>query len=83
MKVKKKYLLIIGITIIVAFLIVFSISLFLLSKYNLTIKDGQRIITSGFFLKPADKNDIQGHISESQKYIDILHYELNLELLLR
>lgn len=54
--------------------------LFLMSKLNLSLADASRIVKSGFSIASATNEEIYEHISKTQKYIDIIHYDINIEL---
>jgi len=80
MKVKKKYLFIVAATSLIGLIIFVGTILYLLSMFDLSFQDGSRILKSGILFNSANKDEIEEHITESQNSIDILHYELHINL---
>jgi aminopeptidase N len=81
MKVKKIYLFIAGTTSLIGLIMVIGIFIIILNMFELSFQDGSNFVKRGFTLNPAKNDEITGHITDSQKKIDLLHYELNINLI--
>jgi len=80
MKVKKNNLLILSISTFVVLLVLFII-LLLISKYNITVAEGEIFLKNGLSANPASLLKIKEHNLKSKNDIDILHYDIQIELL--
>jgi len=80
MKVKKKYFLKLGIAFIVLLFIAVCSVILILWKTNISFERGTRFISSGFRLQPASTEEIENYNLEFSDRVDILHYELNIDL---
>ncbi|MCB9218697.1 MAG: M1 family metallopeptidase [Ignavibacteriales bacterium] len=80
MKVKKKYL-IIALTslFLISVLIAFGINS-LIERYNISYVDSERFVKSGFSIQTADIEEIEDYIPKEADKLNILHYEIHLEL---
>lgn len=80
MKVKKKYIYGCSLSLLVLIILVLGLFLLFLSKFNISMEDGQRLVKSGFSIDPAANSDIDDYSTISHKTIDVLHYEIHLDL---
>jgi len=80
MKVKKNRLFIVGLSIFVLSIILMGAAFYLISNYEISINEGRSFVQRGFSINPADKDEIEEYTNEFEKNIDILYYELNIEL---
>ena len=80
MKVKKNNLIILSISAFFVLLILFII-LLLISKYNITAAEGEIFLKNGLSANPASLLKIKEHNLKSKNDIDILHYDIQIELL--
>ena len=80
MKVKKNHIILI--LIVIFFLTIAALvgGFFILQKYGISFEDGSRFVENGFSLNPADEDELDQYINETQKVNDILHYNLKVDL---
>jgi aminopeptidase N len=81
MKVKKNKLLILSISTLVLLLILFVAIVFLFAKYNVGINEGEIFLKNGLSTNPASLEKLKEYTSERKNDIDILHYDIHIELL--
>lgn len=80
MKVKKKYIYGCSLSLLVLVILVVGLFLLFLSKFNISMEDGQRLVKSGFSIDPAANSDVDDYATISHKTMDVLHYEIHLDL---
>ncbi len=80
MKVKKNKLIIFSISSLIFLLLLFGIILFLFSKYNIGFNQAEIYLKNGLTAQPASLNKIQVYNSGNQNFIDVIHYDINIEL---
>ncbi|MCB0751146.1 MAG: hypothetical protein KDC52_06715, partial [Ignavibacteriae bacterium] len=78
MKVKKKYF-ILGCSMLLLLMLLFII-FSITQYYNVSIGDGIKFAQNGFSFSPASTEQVTEYISDNQLHIDILHYNISLEL---
>lgn len=80
MKVKKNQLFVIVLIIFILSIGLMGTALYMIYNYDIDLNDGIQFARRGFSVNPATPDEIERYISEEQKNIDILHYNLSIEL---
>ena len=81
MKVKKNNLLILSLSTFAVLFVLFIILLLLLAKYNVGISESEIFLKNGLSTNPASPEKIKEYNTELKKNIDVLHYDIQVELL--
>ncbi|MEE9430647.1 MAG: M1 family metallopeptidase [Melioribacteraceae bacterium] len=80
MKVKKNKLLIWSSVLLATLFSIAATGSYLLSKYNFRFADGTQFVKNGLSTNPASVQEIRNYSNSSNKDIDVLHYDINIEL---
>lgn len=80
MKVKKKYLIIVGAVVFSLFLIFSALFFYMLDRFDLNFRQGSKFIASGFSFNPAENDELLEYVDPNQYKIDVLHYNINIDL---
>ncbi|MBK7103868.1 MAG: M1 family metallopeptidase [Ignavibacteriae bacterium] len=78
MKVKKKYFFFGCSTLF--FISVVAFIFIIKQNFNISTEDGITFVENGFRFNPSQISNIEDYISSNQKKLDILHYNIDLEL---
>ena len=81
MKVKKNKLFIFSLGTLALLLIIFFVIVFLLVKYNVGFNEGKIYLKNGLSTNPASLEKLREYTLPNKNDIDVLHYDIQIELL--